>query len=150
MTNPLVRTPTRELRRHGVLVGAGALALILVVSLLIKIVGGGRPVPTDEAAEPLDTATTSSTTTNPSASTTTPTTVTRTIIRECPNECTITFTAAGGADVQMTISHVGNLTDSHPLGTDGTSSKVQVTGTGSFQASATALDWVDLSADPAQ
>ena len=149
MTNPLVRTPTRELRRHGVLVGAGALALILAISLLIKV-GGGRPVPTDEAAEPSDTTTTSSTNTSPSASTTTPTTVTRTIIRECPSECTITFTAAGGADVQMTISHVGSLTDSHPLGTDGTSSKVQVTGTGSFQASATALDWVDLSADPVQ
>ena len=72
--------------------------------------------------------------------------MTRTLTRQCETECTLVFTATGGADVQLTINHIGHLADSHPLGADGTSSRVQVTGTGTFQASATATGWVDLTA----
>ena len=165
-TNPLLRTPTRELRRHALPLGAIAFALAVALAVVTRIVPGavGRDAPVvvvtatstataatatpTIAATPVAAVTARSTaTTAPDPATTaTPTTVTRTLTRQCETECTLVFTATGGADVQLTINHVGHLADSHPLGADGTGSKVQVTGTGTFQASATATGWVDLTA----
>ena len=171
-TNPLLRTPARELRRHALPLGAIAFALAVALAVVTRIVPGGvdgRTVPgavvtatstATTAPGPATTATptiaatpgavvtaTSTATTAPGPATTaTPTTVTRTLTRQCETECTLVFTATGGADVQLTINHVGHLADSHPLGADGTGSRVQVTGTGTFQASATATGWVDLTA----
>ena len=165
-TNPLLRTPTRELRRHALPLGAIAFALAVALAVVTRIVPGavGRDAPVvvvtatstataatatpTIAATPVAAVTATSTATAASgpAATATPTTVTRTLTRQCETECTLVFTATGGADVQLTINHVGHLADSHPLGADGTGSKVQVTGTGTFQASATATGWVDLTA----
>lgn len=165
-TNPLLRTPTRELRRHALPLVAAALALTIALAVVTRIVPGavGRDAPavvvtatstaTAATATPTIAATpvaavtaTSTTTTAPDpTATATPTTVTRTLTRQCETECTLVFTATGGANVQLTINHIGHLADSHPLGADGTSSRVQVTGTGTFQASATATGWVDLTA----
>ena len=137
-TNPLLRTPARELRRHALPLVAVALALAVALAVVTRIVPGavGRDAPAVVV-----TATSTAT-----AATATPTTVTRTLTRQCETECTLVFTATGGADVQLTINHIGHLADSHPLGADGTGSRVQVTGTGTFQASATATGWVDLTA----
>lgn len=165
-TNPLLRTPTRELRRHALPLGAIALALTIALAVVTRIVPGavGRDAPAvvvtatstataatatpTIAATPVAAVTATSTATAASGptATATPTTVTRTLTRQCETECTLVFTATGGADVQLTINHIGHLADSHPLGADGTSSRVQVTGTGTFQASATATGWVDLTA----
>ena len=170
-TNPLLRTPTRELRRHALPLGAIAFALAVALAVVTRIVPGavGRDAPAvvvtatstataasgpaatatpTIAATPVAAVTATSTATAASgpAATATPTTVTRTLTRQCETECTLVFTATGGADVQLTINHIGHLADSHPLGADGTGSKVQVTGTGTFQASATATGWVDLTA----
>ena len=165
-TNPLLRTPARELRRHALPLVAAALALTNALAVVTRIVPGavGRDAPAvvvtatstataatatpTIAATPVAAVTATSTTTaapDPTA-TATPTTVTRTLTRQCETECTLVFTATGGANVQLTINHIGHLADSHPLGADGTGSKVQVTGTGTFQASATATGWVDLTA----
>jgi len=144
-TNPLVRTPVRELRRHAVPIGVGALALVVVLFLGIATAGKrATPQPEVPSVEPTPSATASASASDTQA----PTSVTRTLTRECPEKCTLVFTATGGADTQLTISHVGDLEDSHPLTPDGASSRIQVTGTGSFQATATASDWVDLSAEP--
>ena len=142
-TNPLLRTPTRELRRHALPLGAIAFALAVALAVVTRIVPGavGRDAPVVVV-----TATSTATTAPDPATTATPTTVTRTLTRQCETECTLVFTATGGADVQLTINHIGHLADSHPLGADGTGSRVQVTGTGTFQASATATGWVDLTA----
>lgn len=165
-TNPLLRTPTRELRRHALPLVAAALALTIALAVVTRIVPGavGRDAPAvvvtatstataatatpTIAATPVAAVTATSTATAASGptATATPTTVTRTLTRQCETECTLVFTATGGADVQLTINHIGHLADSHPLGADGTSSRVQVTGTGTFQASATATGWVDLTA----
>lgn len=165
-TNPLLRTPARELRRHALPLVAAALALTIALAVVTRIVPGavGRDAPVvvvtatstataatatpTIAATPVAAVTATSTATAASgpAATATPTTVTRTLTRQCETECTLVFTATGGADVQLTINHIGHLADSHPLGADGTGSRVQVTGTGTFQASATATDWVDLTA----
>ena len=170
-TNPLLRTPTRELRRHALPLVAVALALAVALAVVTRIVPGavGRDAPAvvvtatstataasgpaatatpTIAATPVAAVTATSTATAASgpAATATPTTVTRTLTRQCETECTLVFTATGGADVQLTINHIGHLADSHPLGADGTGSRVQVTGTGTFQASATATGWVDLTA----
>lgn len=165
-TNPLLRTPTRELRRHALPLGAIAFALTIALAVVTRIVPGavGRDAPAvvvtatstataatatpTIAATPVAAVTATSTATAASGptATATPTTVTRTLTRQCETECTLVFTATGGADVQLTINHIGHLADSHPLGADGTSSRVQVTGTGTFQASATATGWVDLTA----
>ena len=170
-TNPLLRTPTRELRRHALPLVAAALALTIALAVVTRIVPGavGRDAPAvvvtatstataasgpaatatpTIAATPVAAVTATSTATAASgpAATATPTTVTRTLTRQCETECTLVFTATGGADVQLTINHIGHLADSHPLGADGTGSRVQVTGTGTFQASATATGWVDLTA----
>lgn len=142
-TNPLLRTPARELRRHALLLVAVALALAVALAVVTRIVPGavGRDAPAVVV-----TATSTATAASGPAATATPTTVTRTLTRQCETECTLVFTATGGADVQLTINHIGHLADSHPLGADGTGSRVQVTGTGTFQASATATGWVDLTA----
>lgn len=142
-TNPLLRTPTRELRRHALPLVAAALALTIALAVVTRIVPGavGRDAPAVVV-----TATSTATAASGPAATATPTTVTRTLTRQCETECTLVFTATGGADVQLTINHIGHLADSHPLGADGTGSRVQVTGTGTFQASATATGWVDLTA----
>ena len=142
-TNPLLRTPARELRRHALPLVAVALALAVALAVVTRIVPGavGRDAPAVVV-----TATSTATAASGPAATATPTTVTRTLTRQCETECTLVFTATGGADVQLTINHIGHLADSHPLGADGTSSRVQVTGTGTFQASATATGWVDLTA----
>ena len=142
-TNPLLRTPTRELRRHALPLVAAALALTIALAVVTRIVPGavGRDAPAVVV-----TATSTATAASGPAATATPTTVTRTLTRQCETECTLVFTATGGANVQLTINHIGHLADSHPLGADGTSSRVQVTGTGTFQASATATGWVDLTA----
>lgn len=165
-TNPLLRTPARELRRHALPLVAAALALTIALAVVTRIVPGavGRDAPVvvvtatstataatatpTIAATPVAAVTATSTATAASGptATATPTTVTRTLTRQCETECTLVFTATGGADVQLTINHIGHLADSHPLGADGTGSRVQVTGTGTFQASATATDWVDLTA----
>ncbi len=170
-TNPLLRTPARELRRHALPLVAVALALAVALAVVTRIVPGavGRDAPAvvvtatstataasgpaatatpTIAATPVAAVTATSTATAASgpAATATPTTVTRTLTRQCETECTLVFTATGGADVQLTINHIGHLADSHPLGADGTGSRVQVTGTGTFQASATATGWVDLTA----
>ena len=170
-TNPLLRTPARELRRHALPLVAVALALAVALAVVTRIVPGavGRDAPVvvvtatstataasgpaatatpTIAATPVVVVTATSTATAASgpAATATPTTVTRTLTRQCETECTLVFTATGGADVQLTINHIGHLADSHPLGADGTGSRVQVTGTGTFQASATATGWVDLTA----
>ena len=170
-TNPLLRTPARELRRHALPLVAVALALAVALAVVTRIVPGavGRDAPAvvvtatstataasgpaatatpTIAATPVAVVTATSTATAASgpAATATPTTVTRTLTRQCETECTLVFTATGGADVQLTINHIGHLADSHPLGADGTGSRVQVTGTGTFQASATATGWVDLTA----
>lgn len=165
-TNPLLRTPTRELRRHALPLVAATLALTIALAVVTRIVPGavGRDAPAvvvtatstataatatpTIAATPVAAVTATSTATAASgpAATATPTTVTRTLTRQCETECTLVFTATGGADVQLTINHIGHLADSHPLGADGTGSRVQVTGTGTFQASATATGWVDLTA----
>ena len=170
-TNPLLRTPARELRRHALPLVAVALALAVALAVVTRIVPGavGRDAPAAVvtatstataasgpaatatptiAATPVAAVTATSTATAASgpAATATPTTVTRTLTRQCETECTLVFTATGGADVQLTINHIGHLADSHPLGADGTGSRVQVTGTGTFQASATATGWVDLTA----
>ena len=142
-TNPLLRTPARELRRHALLLVAVALALAVALAVVTRIFPGavGRDAPAVVV-----TATSTATAASGPAATATPTTVTRTLTRQCETECTLVFTATGGADVQLTINHIGHLADSHPLGADGTGSRVQVTGTGTFQASATATGWVDLTA----
>lgn len=142
-TNPLLRTPARELRRHALPLVAVALALAVALAVVTRIVPGvvGRDAPAVVV-----TATSTATAASGPAATATPTTVTRTLTRQCETECTLVFTATGGADVQLTINHIGHLADSHPLGADGTGSRVQVTGTGTFQASATATGWVDLTA----
>ena len=142
-TNPLLRTPARELRRHALPLVAAALALTIALAVVTRIVPGavGRDAPVVVV-----TATSTATAASGPTATATPTTVTRTLTRQCETECTLVFTATGGADVQLTINHIGHLADSHPLGADGTGSRVQVTGTGTFQASATATDWVDLTA----
>lgn len=142
-TNPLLRTPTRELRRHALPLVAAALALTIALAVVTRIFPGavGRDAPAVVV-----TATSTATAASGPAATATPTTVTRTLTRQCETECTLVFTATGGADVQLTINHIGHLADSHPLGADGTGSRVQVTGTGTFQASATATGWVDLTA----
>ena len=116
---------------------------MLFRSVVTRIVPGavGRDAPAVVV-----TATSTATAASGPAATATPTTVTRTLTRQCETECTLVFTATGGADVQLTINHIGHLADSHPLGADGTGSRVQVTGTGTFQASATATGWVDLTA----
>ncbi len=170
-TNPLLRTPARELRRHALPLVAVALALAVALAVVTRIFPGavGRDAPAvvvtatstataasgpaatatpTIAATPVAAVTATSTATAASgpAATATPTTVTRTLTRQCETECTLVFTATGGADVQLTINHIGHLADSHPLGADGTGSRVQVTGTGTFQASATATGWVDLTA----
>ena len=170
-TNPLLRTPARELRRHALPLVAVAFALAVALAVVTRIVPGavGRDAPAvvvtatstataasgpaatatpTIAATPVAAVTATSTATAASgpAATATPTTVTRTLTRQCETECTLVFTATGGADVQLTINHIGHLADSHPLGADGTGSRVQVTGTGTFQASATATGWVDLTA----
>ena len=142
-TNPLLRTPARELRRHALPLVAVALALAVALAVVTRIFPGavGRDAPAV-----LVTAPSTATAASGPAATATPTTVTRTLTRQCETECTLVFTATGGADVQLTINHIGHLADSHPLGADGTGSRVQVTGTGTFQASATATGWVDLTA----
>ncbi len=142
-TNPLLRTPARELRRHALPLVAVALALAVALAVVTRIVPGavGRDAPAVVV-----TVTSTATAASGPAATATPTTVTRTLTRQCETECTLVFTATGGADVQLTINHIGHLADSHPLGADGTGSRVQVTGTGTFQASATATGWVDLTA----
>ena len=142
-TNPLLRTPARELRRHALPLVAVALALAVALAVVTRIFPGavGRDAPAVVV-----TATSTATAASGPAATATPTTVTRTLTRQCETECTLVFTATGGADVQLTINHIGHLADSHPLGADGTGSRVQVTGTGTFQASATATGWVDLTA----
>lgn len=142
-TNPLLRTPARELRRHALPLVAVALALAVALAVVTCIFPGavGRDAPAVVV-----TATSTATAASGPAATATPTTVTRTLTRQCETECTLVFTATGGADVQLTINHIGHLADSHPLGADGTGSRVQVTGTGTFQASATATGWVDLTA----
>ncbi len=170
-TNPLLRTPARELRRHALPLVAVALALAVALAVVTRIFPGavGRDAPAvvvtatstataasgpaatatpTIAATPavVVTATSTATAASGPAATATPTTVTRTLTRQCETECTLVFTATGGADVQLTINHIGHLADSHPLGADGTGSRVQVTGTGTFQASATATGWVDLTA----
>lgn len=147
-TNPLLRTPARELRRHALLVGSGVLTLAVAVPLAATAVSG-TPDPGPQA---MPTVTDTLPVPDPVPATGTPTgttTAVRTVTRQCPAECTLTFTATGGVDVRLAVSHVGVLTDSHPLAPDGTASRIQVTGTGTFQATATATDWVDLSVEPA-
>lgn len=142
-TNPLLRTPGRELRRHAVEVGAAALALVAVVGATAGSCGGAHPASpaTTEATDTAETSVETTATSEPGP--VAPTTVTRTQSVQCDKGCTLTVTATGQSDVQLTIN--GSLTDSQPLGADSTSSTVQVTGTGTIQAAATATGWVELS-----
>lgn len=138
-TNPLLRTPRRELRRHIVEVGATTLVLVTVVGGMTTRAGSGNDPASSATASPTSADTEAMATPDPAA----PTMMARTQTAQCDKACTLVVTAAGGSDVRLTVN--GSLTDSQPLGASPTSSTVKVTGTGAIQAAATAADWVELS-----
>ncbi|ARD42531.1 hypothetical protein [Actinomyces gaoshouyii] len=146
-TNPLLRTPGREARRHApAILGAVVAAIALMVVLIVASrVGGARTPSPDEptvtTATPADVVVTDQTA-SPTVDASGSAAASRSLSVQCKSECTLVLTAAGDADVELTVD--GPLTHARLLATDPTSTRMQVVGTGTIQVTASAARQVDL------
>ena len=143
--NPLLRTPLRQARRHAVVLSLASVATLVILVIVANLLGS----PARNTATPSSPAPETSSIQSPAQDSADPPSDdqggqhTRIIQYQCPTECTLLLTATGEADVQLSLDHQGVLSASSLVGDEGTAA-LQVTGAGTFQATATATGWVDL------